>query len=282
MTMPLRSKLSNDMTQAVTVHPTTARLIRKMEELKRESANLFNRRDEMLTYEYPRLCSLYLTEVGQLKYEEFSLEVEVRILSLRLSLIQAYVNRNAAPDHDAIEEKIRIEKENYQRVLNEKMGDIKAAKEYLAAPLLSLEETREMRALYALLIKKLHPDINPGQTEREKELFLKVVAAYKTQDLAALRQILLMLDTDSLEDLSEDTLQDQIEKLEKTVAGIKERIAELEAQFPFNLRDKIFDKEWVGEQQRLIRESIAALTERKKSLEQILMAFASWKPESFN
>jgi len=87
-----------------------------------------------------------------------------------------------------------------------------------------------MRALYALLVKKLHPDINPGQTEREKELFLKVVAAYKTQDLAALRQILLMLDTDSLEDLSEDTLQDQIEKLEKTVAGIKERIAELESR----------------------------------------------------
>ena len=236
----------------------------------------------MLTYEYPRLCSVYLTEVGQLKYEEFSLEVEVRILSLRLSLIQAYVNRNAEPDYDAIDEKIRIEKENFQRVLNERMEDIKAAKEYLAAPLLSLEETRELRALYALLVKKLHPDINPGQTEREKELFLKVVAAYKTQDLATLRQILLMLDTDSLEDLSEDTLQDQIGKLEKTVEGIKERIAELEAQFPFNLRDKIYDKEWVEEQQRLIRESIAALTERKKSLEQLLMAFAAWNPESFN
>ena len=270
------------MTQAVTVHPTTARLIRRLEELKRESADLFNRRDEMLTYEYPRLCSVYLTEVGQLEYEEFSLEVEVRILSLRLSLIQAYVNRNAEPDYDVIDEKIRIEKENFQRVLNERMEDIKAAKEYLAAPLLSLEETRELRALYALLVKKLHPDINPGQTEREKELFLKVVAAYKTQDLATLRQILLMLDTDSLEDLSEETLQDQIGKLEKTVEGIRERIAELEAQFPFNLRDKIYDKKWVEEQQRLIRDSIAALTERKKSLEQLLMAFAAWNPESFN
>ena len=97
------------MNEAVTIHPNTARLLRKLEDLKRESANLFNKRDEMITYEYPRLYSLYLTEIGQLKYEEFSLQTEVSVLSLRLSLIQSYVNRNQAPDYEAIEEKIRIE-----------------------------------------------------------------------------------------------------------------------------------------------------------------------------
>lgn len=270
------------MNEAITIHPNTAKLLRRLEELKRESANLFNKRDEMITYEYPRLYSLYLTEIGQLKYEEFSLQTEVSVLSLRLSLIQSYVNRNQAPDYEAIEEKIRIEKENYQRILNEKMADIKAAKEYLAAPLMTPEESRELRAVYMLLVKKLHPDINPGQPERHKELFLKVVAAYKTQDLNTLRQILLMLDTDSMEDLPEDTLQDHIEKLEKTVEGIRERIKELESQFPFNLRDKIYDKEWVEEQQNLLKESIKALNEKKQSLEQILLAYRSWNPESLS
>ena len=270
------------MTQTVTVHQITARLLHKLEELKRESANLFNKRDEMLTYEYPRLYSLYLTQIGQLKYEEFSLQTEVSVLTLRLSLIQAYINRNQAPDYETIEEQISIKKEEYQQILAEKMADIKAAKEYLAAPLLSLEESRELKATYTLLVKKLHPDINPGQTEREHELFLKTVAAYKTQDLATLRQILLMLDTDSMENLSEETLQDQIEKLEKTVAGIKERIAQLESQFPFDLRDKIYDKDWVAEQQNLIKESIEALKEKKQSLEQLLMVYRTWKPESLS
>lgn len=270
------------MTEAITIHPTTARLIHRMEELKRESANLFYKRDEMLTYEYPRLCSLYLTEIGQLKYEEFSLQTDVKVLSLRLSLIQSYINRNQAPDYDAIEERIRIEKDNYKRLLNEKMEDIKAAREYLAAPLMTPEESRELRAIYMLLVKKLHPDINPGQPERHKELFLKVVAAYKTQDLATLRQILLMIDTDSVENLPAETLQDQIEKLEKTVEGIRERITELESQFPFDLRDKIYDKDWVAEQQNLIKESIKALTEKKQSLEQILLAYRTWKPESLS
>ena len=270
------------MNEAITIHPNTAKLLRRLEELKRESANLFNKRDEMITYEYPRLYSLYLTEIGQLKYEEFSLQTEVSVLSLRLSLIQSYVNRNQAPDYEAIEEKIRIEKENYQRILNEKMADIKAAKEYLSAPLMSPEESRELRAVYMLLVKKLHPDINPGQPERHKELFLKVVAAYKTQDLNTLRQILLMLDTDSMEDLPEDTLQDHIEKLEKTVEGIRERLKELESQFPFNLRDKIYDKEWVEEQQNLLKESIKALNEKKQSIEQILLAYRSWNPESLS
>ena len=270
------------MNEGLTVHKTTARLLRRLEELKRESADLFNKRDEMLTYEYPHLVSLYLTLIGQLQYEEFSLDVEVKVLSMRLSLIQAYINRNQIPDYEAVEEKVRIEKENYQKLLNERMEDIKAAKEYLASPLLSQEDSRELKALYVLLVKKLHPDINPGQPESHKELFLKVVAAYKSQDLATLRQILLMVETDSMEDLPEETLQDQIGKLEDTVARIKERIDELEAQFPFNIREKIYDKEWVAEQQGLIKESIEALKVKKQSLEQILMAYRSWKPESLS
>lgn len=270
------------MHKTVTIHPGTARLIHRMEELKRESANLFNKRDEMLTYESPKLCSLYLTEIGQLKYEEFSLQLEVKELSLRLSLIQSYINRNQSPDFDAIEERIQIEKENYKRILNERMEDIKAAKEYLSAPLMTPEESRELRSIYMLLVKKLHPDINPGQTALHKELFLKAVAAYKTQDLTVLRQILLMQDTDSVDNLPEDTLLDQIEKLEKTVEGIRERIAELESQFPFDLRDKIYDEDWVVEQQNLIKESIKVLTEKKQSLEQILLAYKSWNPESLS
>ena len=270
------------MTQQVTIHPETARLIHRLEELKRESARLFNKRDEMLTYEYPQLYSLYLTEIGQLKYEEFSLQTEVKVLSLRIALIQAYINRNQAPDYEVIEERITIEKENYQKILNEKMEDIKAAKEYMSAPLMSPEESRELKATYTLLVKKLHPDLNPDQTEREKELFLKTVAAYKTQDLNTLRQILLLQDTDSIETLPADTLQDQVEKLEQTLEGIKERIAELESQFPFNHRDKIYNKEWVEEQQMLLRESIQALKVKKQSLEQMIIAYKSWKPESLS
>lgn len=270
------------MTEQLALHKSTAKLLHRLEELKRESASLFNKRDEMITYEAPHLYSVYLTEIGQLKYEEFALQTDVKILSLRLSLIQAYINSNKTPDFEAIEEQIQIEKENYKKILDEKMADIRAAKEYMAAPLMSPEECRELKATYQLLVKKLHPDINPNQSERDKELFLKVVAAYKMQDLDALRQILLMLDTDSIEDLPADTLESQIEKLEKTIENIKQRIAELEASFPFDHRDKIFDKEWVAQQQEMLRESIKALTVKKQSLEQILMAYRSWKPESLN
>lgn len=270
------------MTQEITIHPSTTRLLHRLEELKRESANLFNKRDEMLTYEYPQLYSLYLTEIGQLKYEEFFLETEVRVLNLRLWLIQSYINRNKDPDFEAIEEQIRIEKEKYKRLLTEKMADIKAAKEYMAAPLMTVEESRELKATYTLLVKRLHPDINPNQTKQEYELFLKTVAAYKMQDLATLRQILLMLDTDSMDNLPADTLQEQIKKLEQTVAGIKERIAQLEQQFPFDLRDKIYDKEWVAKQQNLIKESIEALKAKKQSLEQLIMVYRSWSPESLS
>ena len=57
MLKPFHLKTSTDMNEAVAIHPNTARLLRKLEDLKRESANLFNKRDEMITYEYPRLYS---------------------------------------------------------------------------------------------------------------------------------------------------------------------------------------------------------------------------------
>ena len=63
------------------------------------------------------------------------------------------------------------------------------AKEILNAPPLSEEESKEMRDLYRLLVKQLHPDLHPDQSDREAALFLQVQAAYKICDLYKLREI---------------------------------------------------------------------------------------------
>ena len=270
------------MTQDIILNEERAKLIHKLEALKKESANLFYKRDEMLTYEYPKLCSLYLNEIGQLKYDEFSLQVDIKILSLRLSLIQAYINRNEMPDHDAIEKQVQAEMEKYRMTLENMMKDIREAKEYLSAPLLSPEEARELKALYVILVKRLHPDINPNLSERDEELYIKAVAAYKSRDLVTLRQIMLLVDSFRTDDLPEDTLLDQIDKVQKTIDAIKERISELESQFPFNLRDKIYDREWIEKEQSLLKESISALTEKKRSIEQTILVYKTWKPESLS
>jgi len=60
----------------------------------------------MLQHEKPLLTALYLNKIGHKQYKIFCLSVELRQLKFRLSLLQAYVNRNEEPDLKAVDKEI--------------------------------------------------------------------------------------------------------------------------------------------------------------------------------
>lgn len=207
------------MTTGLVINEEVRRLQEKLDSLKRLSSRLWEKKEHLLTFEKPRLCSLYQTLIGQLKYDEFSLMMEIRRLRRKAVLIQVAINRNVMPDDSEIEKKLEEEFEEYRRSLKEYMDSINKAKNYLQSPALTADEGHELSSDYRLIAKKLHPDINPGITEAQKELFIKAVAAYKSCDLNTLRQIVLTLDTGAVENLPAETLSEQIGKLNAVRAG---------------------------------------------------------------
>ena len=270
------------MTQSVVIHPKVAALQNRLEELRQESARLYLKAEYMQFEERPHLLSLYETHIGKLLFEEFQLSVEIRLINLEAQLIQAYINRNERPDEEQIATRIRYEKEKFKSELEEKEATIKAAQDYLNAPSYSKEETEELRNLYRLIAKALHPDLHPDQTQREKDLFLKAVSAYRIGDIFVLRQIALALTEESIVDIPEVDLPRLIEKAQETVDSFKLRIEQMNAVFPFIYRDKLTNSEWINEQQVEIAERI---TNAKKQLEQsknYLMMLKIWKPDSLS
>lgn len=257
-------------------------LMERLEELKRQSASLYNRKEEMLTYEKPKLESLYTKYIGELLFEEFRLKTEVSKISMTIDLMQAYINRNAAIDIEKVERDVESAFEEYSRTIADHMEAVKAANAYLSAPLLSPEDSKELTTSYRLIAKKLHPDINPDATEEQKELFIKAVAAYKSSDLVTLRSIVLMLETDVYKDIPQETLETQIAKVEKTVEEFKNRIEQMESLFPFNMKDKIYDKEWVKSEQDRLGISIEALKKTLQEKQQYAAALKIWRPESLS
>ena len=225
---------------------------------------------------------MYQTLLGILQYDEFALKTELSRLRRKAELMQAAINRNGKPDEDAIERKLDEEFEEYKQVLKEHLESINAAKSFLEQQGLSADEARELSANYRLIAKKLHPDINPNATEQQKELFIKAIAAYKNLDLQTLRQIVLMLDAGTVEDLPVESLQDQIEKVAATVEEFKKQIAKIEEDFPFNYRDRLYDKEWIKKSQKEIKERIDALKEQKEQQVQYIQILKLWKPESLS
>ncbi len=232
----------------------------RVEELRSRLAELYERKEYLINYEKEKLSSLYISLIGNLLYEIHKLEIEIKRLKRKGQLIQVSLNRREPLKLDLIELKLDEEFEVYAHLLNEQMADINHANEYLSSPFLSQEETEELKQLYYQLAKRLHPDLNPNLTQREKDLFVRAQAAYNTCNLQELRNILLMLDAKDTTPLSDLTIDSEIERLEKSVADVEGRIKTIQSSFPFTFSEKLQDPKWIEQEQKKNNERIEILS----------------------
>ena len=269
------------MTNLPQLSPENNRLQKEYYELKRRYSSLTLTFEEMRNHEGPHLSALYLSLLGNKKHQILSLQVEIKTLEMRRQLLQSYINRDTAPDLPAIDKKIAEMVAEYNQILAEEAQKLSDAKQLLEAPVLSPDDTAELKSLYRLLVKHLHPDTNPEQTDKDKELFLLVQTAYNCGDLEKLREAALALDPDKL--LDTDTLKgdiaEYISQLKEKISALEQKIASLEAMFPFTLRDNLFDDEWVKNEQRKNDDTIAQLNEKRDYLRRIVEVMEEYEPQ---
>ena len=125
--------------------------------------------------------------------------------------------------------------------------------------LLSEEDAKKLKEVFYVLCRRLHPDVNPGQTEEQKDLFIKVKAAYDLQNLQELQSIFLYLDEGGNSDIlthSSDEKRRRIEQLEKNIADLKEKMNKLEKAFPFNAKSLLYDDEQLTKRRQEIQDEI--------------------------
>lgn len=249
-------------------------LRREYRRLRQQYADLVAKFDHLYNFEKPYLEALYLQCVGHLVLEVMELKVEIAELQYRRQLLQAYINRDETPDLSAIDMEVEEKMEEYNEMLHEHEEHLKSAKAYLEADPLSEEDAEELKRIYRLLVKRLHPDTHPNQSERDKDLFLQVQTAYKLCDLEKLREILLLLDGndidyENIQSLGLD-METLISQMKEKVAMMEQKILTLEQDFPFTFRDLLNDPEWVENERREMTEEIDELTEERDRLRRIV------------
>jgi hypothetical protein len=251
--------------------------------LKKEFTELFAQKNDMLSQEEQVLTALYLTAVGQKQHQKYCLTVEIKMIMQRISLFQAYFNRNELPDVAVIEQKMEKQFAEYQQKINNEAKRIALAKAFLKDGFLSEGDVKKLKEVYRLIVKKLHPDINPNVTELEKDLFVKAQAAYDLCDLTALNAILLSLEMNAgSEAVAPIDLKAQVAVLEEHVSKLNGLIAKLEKQFPFTYRDKLADEVWIAAEQQQLDADMEALTLEKKKYSEYILLLEEWKPELLN
>lgn len=278
----MRYKTKHTMVKDLIIHPDVQALQKELEQLRQKSSELYLQAEFMQFEERPLLYSLYETQIGKLEYEEFQQKIKLKLLTYEAKLIQSYINRNERPDTERIAEQIRMAQAAYKTELEQKEADIRAAHAFLISPAMSLEESTELRDLYRMIAKSLHPDLHPDADQKEKDLFVKAVSAYRVGDIHVLCQIALALSDEPVEDIPDMNLPHLIDQARKTVEEFENRIARMNGEFPFIYRKQLADKEWVKQQHAELTERIKQVKAQVEEANNYLMMLKLWKPESLS
>jgi len=204
--------------------------------------------------------------------ERMETEITARRCKRQIEMIQAAVNRQESIEEDEIEKKLDDEFQEWYEKIEEQYQKVKKAEDRLKY-LMSDEDNAEFNKLYRRLVFKLHPDLNPNQSKDEENLWHRVQLAYEGGDLDEMRSLAIIIDAqhDTIElPSSKDVLQKRKTKLTEQIQKIINNMSELEQKFPFNIVNKLADKEWINSKVEEIQEKINQWQEKCKHYKELI------------
>ncbi len=221
---------------------------------------------ELLVIIVPNLKALYMLKVGSAEIELLTLTVETRKMRRTIELIQAYLNRGEAPDLQEIEKKLDLELAEWRETLARQAEALAQARRRMEHTM-TVEETAAFKSLYRKLVRRLHPDINPGQGERERGLWLRLQGAYERGDMEEMKLIEVLLDYCAAvlaPRMGIDAWEERKARLEKKLRLVNEEIAAEKSRFPCSMRARIESDRWAEEHNRETRRKIEEKIALKK------------------
>ena len=126
---------------------------------------------------------------------------------------------------------------------------LEAAERMAGSRPLSPVDARELKQLHRELIKRLHPDLHPGQPEEAERFFCVAQAAYENGDLDVLRAVAVATEgmgEESIDaDMSEDEASIELELVLAHERVVEQQLKELKRSNPYALKEKLEDGAWV-------------------------------------
>ena len=230
----------SSMDNVISFHPDFEKIKSEVARFRTELSMLVLERDELLYHECPNIESAYMLTLGALEIKLYQLDVEVRKLKRKLEIMQARLNRQEKIIIDEIEDILEKEFLEYKAKLNEQIAKMNEALERRRFEELSETDSIELKKIYRMLVKELHPDLNPDISEEQKNLFHNVVAAYENGDIDALKIISeTVLENDSTKDVETDSytrLIKEKDRLQALLKKVKNETDNIKSNYPYLLK----------------------------------------------
>jgi hypothetical protein len=237
--------------------------------LKQELAALILERHELEYHARQNIEAEYMLKIGSLEYKAFELNCKVLRLTRKHELVSKAIASRELVELSRIDAQLVTEFNGQNEKLSEAMSRMNAALAHRFTAS-TLSGPAELRALYATLLKKLHPDLHPVQNETTAKQFSAAVEAYRNADLPALRALSLAVEgRKELMDApvgSMDNLLNTKEQLRDMIGALRKAIGEITGSWPCNQRELLGDDARVRERAGTI---LGRITEYRKACDDL-------------
>lgn len=225
----------------IIINPEYLKLIQEVKELKEAVVNLYEEKDELVYHICRNIESEYMSQVGMLEYKAFEFRCKILRLKRKIELYQVKINRQEKPNEKEIENQLDIEYREYQEKLDKMSNDLQEKLNRKNYEILSEEDGKELKRIYRKLIKKLHPDLNKGNSEKDKNLLFQVTRAYENGDLETLKNLELLaseiIENEMIEIGEMGELRQSKAKYENIIEEILNAMNKIKASFPYNKKE---------------------------------------------
>ena len=222
----------------------------QIEEARARIADLLLEVDYIVLQANPQIEAEYATKIGYLESDLLKWQIAARRARRRYALAQARANSGRAFAADEFESQLDEELAEWEGLLARSVeAFLEAAERMAGAKPMSPSESRELKRLHRELIKRLHPDLHPGQPDEAARFFTVAQAAYEHGDLQTLRAVAVATEGMGGEPAEADMPEDEAAaELELALAHervVAQQLEELKRSNPYALKELLEDGEWV-------------------------------------
>ncbi|MDR1765094.1 MAG: hypothetical protein LBR77_03185 [Lachnospiraceae bacterium] len=246
------------------LHSDFAALKAEVEKLRVEFSMLVMERDQIRYHECPDIQMRYTLTFGALEYKVFELETQIMRIKRSMEMIQARKNRQEPVDVKDIERILEEELAAYKARLEEYARQMNDALDRSKLGHLSDKDAAELKKLYRTVVKALHPDSHPDQSEERKRLFQNAVDAYEKGNLPEMRIIAAMVDQADFQELGPDQmelLRKEKDRLIQVMDAVRAGIELIKSAFPYTMKALLESPDKISVKKAALEDRIAQLLE---------------------
>jgi hypothetical protein len=237
-----------------------------LNQARKELAELVFEQQNLLLVVGPNLEARFLARLGGLELELLQQQIENRRLIRQIELCRAALNQQQSLPREAIVAQLEEELADWRRQLRERQDKIQGSQSRLKK-LLTPESSAAVRTLYRQLVKRLHPDLHPHPSERQKELWYAAQQAYQLSDWARMETLLAVTDEEW------DETPEELARMRSRCADLRDDIGRLRQQYPHNVAERLQDEEWIRGQEGQLKLRILLERQRTAKLQAVLQEF---------